>query len=204
MQWIERFVDLTARRPQGWLGRRLYRDPAAHRAGFAAILEALQIRPGERVLEIGCGGGVLLADLLARGARAGGLDHSTDMLVLAAQRNAAALAGGRLELHQGDAGTLPWPDASFDAVAAAHMFFFVAEPDRMLREALRVLRPGGRLAMVTVPAGAARWVFLPWAAAMYCYGDAQLAAMLARSGFINPQVRTAKTARQLVLARKPK
>lgn len=204
MQWIERFVDLTARRPQGWLGRRLYRDPAAHRAGFAAILETLQIRPGERVLEIGCGGGVLLADLLARGARAGGLDHSTDMLVLAAQRNAAALAGGRLELHQGDAGTLPWPDASFDAVAAAHMFFFVAEPDRMLREALRVLRPGGCLAMVTVPAGAARWVFLPWAAAMYCYGDAQLAAMLARSGFINPQVRTAKTVRQLVLARKPK
>jgi hypothetical protein len=67
---VDRVVDVTARRPSGMLGRRLYRNPRAHFAGFDATLAALALAPSDRLLEVACGGGTFLERALAGGCEA--------------------------------------------------------------------------------------------------------------------------------------
>ena len=107
----------------------MYRDgPKAHEASFAAVLDALGPVQGERVLEIGCGPGVLLQRILAAGGTAVGLDHSPDMLALCMARNQEAIADERLQLKLGDAAEIPWAQESFTAAVSANMFFFLYDP----------------------------------------------------------------------------
>jgi SAM-dependent methyltransferase len=85
----DRLVDVTARRPTGPIGRRMYRQPAGHERSFRQVLQWLGPVEGDSCLEIGCGGGVLLERVLAAGAASvAGLDHSLDMLALSMARNA--------------------------------------------------------------------------------------------------------------------
>lgn len=136
-------TDRVARRPEGARARAVYGADDVHDFARVAILEALRLGPGERLLDVGCGGGLLLRDALATGAVATGLDHSEEMVRLARERAPGA------EIVRGDALALPFPDAAFTAVAMAVVFFFLAEPVDALRECRRVLGPGGRLAVYT-------------------------------------------------------
>lgn len=109
-------------------------------------VDRLDLLAGERVLEIGCGTGKALSELAARtrpGGLALGLDLSGGML-----RRAARRTGPRL--CQADALALPCAAASFDAALMTFTLeiFSDAEIDRVLGEARRVLRPGGRLGLV--------------------------------------------------------
>lgn len=98
---------------------------------------------GRAVLEIGCGSAPCSRWLARRGARPVALDLSGSML-----RHAAALGGSTgvpVPLVQAGAERLPFADASFDVACSAFGGVpFVAEPDRVMREVARVLRPGGR------------------------------------------------------------
>lgn len=202
MALLERFIDATARKPAGWIGRAIYREASAHRHGFERIKTTLALQAGERVLEVGCGAGVLLGEMLSQCARACAIDHSPDMVALAAARNTAMIAAGRLDLRQGDAHVLPWLDASCDAAVSAHMFFFVNRPRDMLREIARVLKPGGRLVIATSPRSKlGSWFLAPYARAMHCYADAELMSMLLESGFAEANVRTESHLLQLAWAR---
>jgi ubiquinone/menaquinone biosynthesis C-methylase UbiE len=184
MKWLERFIDITARRPSGWIGKKLYVNAPNHRVGFELLKENIALQGHENVLEVGCGAGVLLEELLAQANHAVAIDHSPDMLQLAKARNQKAIANNRLTLHQGDVHSLPWPDNHFDAIASAHMFFFVEQPEIMLAEAYRVLKPSGRIVIVTMPAHKlTRYVFFPYANAMRCYKKTQMADLLAGAGF---------------------
>lgn len=204
MTLLQRFIDATARKPAGWIGRAIYREAPAHRHGFERIKETLALQAGERVLEVGCGAGVLLAEMLEQCAGACAIDHSPDMVALAAARNATALTAGRLDLRQGDAHVLPWADAACDAAASAHMFFFVARPRDLLREIARVLKPGGRLVIATSPRSKlGSWFLAPYAGAMHCYEDAELAEMLRESGFAEARVKSESRLLQLAWARTP-
>ena len=190
----------------------MYRDgPKAHEASFAAVLEALGSPEGERVLEIGCGPGVLLQRVLAAGTRfAAGLDHSPDMLALCMARNQDAIAGERLQLKLGDAAEIPWPDESFTAAVAANMFFFLYDPAKALRELHRVLTPGGRLVIATVagplPAASLRnwWLYPPMGPALNVHTDEQMRAMLTKAGFTDIDIHSddGPLALQLAQARK--
>jgi ubiquinone/menaquinone biosynthesis C-methylase UbiE len=108
-----------------------------------AILAALAPAPGDELLEVGCGGGLLLRDALTAGARVTGVDHSPDMVELARGRAPGA------EVVLAAAERLPFPDASFDAIAMSVVFFFFADPVAVLRESLRVARGHARLAVYT-------------------------------------------------------
>jgi arsenite methyltransferase len=106
-------------------------------------LEALALRPGERVVDIGCGPGYLAAEMSAVVGDSGlvlGVDPSESMLALAARRASAGM-----ELADGDALSLPAEDESFDAAASTQVYEYVADIAGALAEARRVLRPGGRL-----------------------------------------------------------
>lgn len=185
----DRVVELAASRPGGWIGRRLYTEPAAHQASFDATLEALALTPEDRLLELGCGGGSFLDRALAGGCSAKAIDHSPDMIALCGHRNQAAIGAGHLELAVGDAGRLPYPDGTFTAVASTNAFFFFADPAAVLREAHRVLATGGRLAIFTsAPDAPARHAPRPFAQRMYRYPDDELRQMLTDAGFDNVTV----------------
>ncbi|MDQ3866389.1 MAG: methyltransferase domain-containing protein, partial [Actinomycetota bacterium] len=136
-------TDRVARRPQGLRAREIYTDPAMHEFARRAILSALALDSHDHLLEIGCGGGILLRDALATGARVTGVDHSPEMVALA-RENAP-----RATVVESDAASLPFADATFTKAALAVVFFFLPDPVRVLRECARVLVPGGRVAVYT-------------------------------------------------------
>src|SRR5919206_3033760 len=91
-------TDRVARRPVGARARDVYGADDVHDFARRAILSALALGPGDRLLDIGCGGGLLLRDALATGAAATGLDHSDDMVRLARERaRGAEVVAGRAE-----------------------------------------------------------------------------------------------------------
>jgi len=106
-----------------------------------------------RVLEIGFGPGVAIAELAHRAGRGHihGIDHSAVMVRRASRRNRAAVRAGRVELVQSSVDRLPRFDEPFDAILTVNSLGFWAEPVNRLRDLRRLLRPGGRIALVTQP-----------------------------------------------------
>ncbi|MFC0526803.1 demethylmenaquinone methyltransferase [Phytohabitans kaempferiae] len=104
-----------------------------------ATRAALDLAPGQRVLDVGAGTGVSTQQLAASGAYAVGLDLSIGML------QAGRRVRPGVPLLAGDALRLPFPDAAFDAVTISFALRNVVEPAAALRELARVTRPGGRL-----------------------------------------------------------
>jgi SAM-dependent methyltransferase len=104
---------------------------------YDAALARLDVGPGRRVLEVGCGSGVFLRAAADRGAAVTGLDSSEGLVELARRRVPEA------EIVVGDLQALPFGTDSFDVVAGFNAFFFAADMVEALREAGRVARPGG-------------------------------------------------------------
>jgi ArsR family transcriptional regulator len=103
--------------------------------------------PGHLV-EIGCGSGRLLGELSGMAGRTIGVDHSEQMLGEARKRINDHGAKGSVELRLGDAEHLPVADGWADGVVAHMVLHHVADPSQVIREARRVLGPGGRLVLV--------------------------------------------------------
>jgi cyclopropane fatty-acyl-phospholipid synthase-like methyltransferase len=108
-------------------------------AAWAAVAEALAVAPGMRLLDVGCGAGGFLSLAAARGAEVSGLDADAAAVARARQRVPTA------DVRTGVMEDLPWTDAGFDAVVGFNAFQYARDIDLALGEALRVLRPGGRL-----------------------------------------------------------
>jgi arsenite methyltransferase len=108
------------------------------------VLQVLAAQPGEQVLDIGCGAGFYLAELLDVVGPDGsliGVDSSPAMLAMAARRCAR---GANVSLHEADATALPLDGASVDAALSVQVFEYIRDPSAALAETHRVLRPGGR------------------------------------------------------------
>jgi ubiquinone/menaquinone biosynthesis C-methylase UbiE len=105
-----------------------------------------RLRPDAVVLDIGCGPGTITAGLARRAGRVVGLDKSADM-VEAARNHAADLGLHNTAFKVGSVYELPWDDNSFDVVYAHQVLQHLSDPVGALREARRVLRPGGLVAV---------------------------------------------------------
>lgn len=198
--WI---TDRLARRPTGLIGRGFYRDAKPHQVSFRETLDVLALSPEDRLLEIGCGGGTFLEWALTSGCSARAIDHSTEMLGLARERNATAIADGRLALYESEAERLPFADDEFTAAAMTNVFFFLYRPDAVLAEIRRTLAPGGRVAIHTDATG-----FMappPIARRMRFYADDELRDLLKRADYADITVRRTGPGErmQLATARKP-
>ena len=189
-------TDRVARRPAGERARAVYGAEDVHDWARLAVLDALAPGPGDELLDVGCGGGLLLRDAIRRGAAATGLDHSPALVEVARER------APRATVVEGSADHLPFSDGAFTAVSMVMVFFFFDDPGAVLRECRRVLRPGGRLAIYTVPAslrgtGAAPE---PIAARSHFHADEELIALATEAGFSAAHV-TASQGAQLLTAR---
>jgi SAM-dependent methyltransferase len=118
--------------------------------------ERLGVAPGDRVLDMGCGAGRHAFELYRRGSDVVAFDQDADELsadsdMFAAMRTAGAVpAGAEADVKQGDALQLPFADGEFDRIVAAEVLEHIPDDRGAIAELVRVLRPGGTLA-VTVP-----------------------------------------------------
>jgi SAM-dependent methyltransferase len=189
-------TDRIARRPSGLRARQVYGAEDVHDFARRAILDVLVLGANDHLLEVGCGGGLLLRDALATGARVTGLDHSEDMVELARDRAPGA------EMVHSKVEALPFADETFTAVAMSIVFFFLDDPVGVLRESQRVLRPGGRIAIYTTgpelrgtPAAPE-----PVASRGHFYADEELVELARRAGLGDAKVSNARGG-QLLTAR---
>ncbi|MGE3797375.1 MAG: class I SAM-dependent methyltransferase [Thermomicrobiales bacterium] len=106
---------------------------------FSAVLDAALVTSGTRVLDAGCGTGLLPLLAHLRGAEVTGIDASPALLEVARERLPGA------DLREGDLEALPFPDAAFDAVTAVNSIFYASDIDAATRQLVRVTRPGGRV-----------------------------------------------------------
>jgi ubiquinone/menaquinone biosynthesis C-methylase UbiE len=137
----ERARDLAARLER----RAKAEDEVAARETYLTLLD---ISAGERVLDVGCGSGAVTRDLARRVGERGlavGLDPSPELLAVARELAEEAGLRDRVELREGNALRLPFPDGSFDVVVCATVLSHVPEGEAAIPELARVLRPGGRL-----------------------------------------------------------
>jgi len=180
--WI---TDRKVRRPSGPQARAYYRDPLYHRPNFKAILNVLRLTRGDYLLEVGCGGGAFLEEALKSGCKAAAIDHSPEMVRLARQANHEAIARNRLEIREGKADSLPYPDGTFTCAVMTGVFGFISDPLKALSEVCRVLAPGGRFVLFTgskelrgTPAAPE-----PMASRLYFYEDQELEELARNAGF---------------------
>lgn len=139
----------------GYTPEELASIPAAANMGLSCgnPTAAANLRPGETVVDLGCGGGLdifLAADKVGPEGRAIGIDMTPEMIELA-RRNAAQTADGRprqnVEFHLATIDRLPLADASVDCVISNCVINLAPDKPAVFREVARVLRPGGRLAV---------------------------------------------------------
>jgi ubiquinone/menaquinone biosynthesis C-methylase UbiE len=177
MLWARKFLMRMFGRPAGVLGRlggvimaRMNRDAATQ------IIQMLDIRPDDKLLEVGFGPGVaiqLLLDRVPAGSVAG-IDYSQEMVRQASARNAAALRNRRVDLRYGSAERLPFADEAFDKALAINSMQAWPDARAGLREIQRVLKRGGSIALgFTVNSGQRR---------------ESVAELLTAAGFAQPQI----------------
>lgn len=148
---VDAFEARATTYEDGWRGK-MHRDIASRTAKLAASAAAATANGGAaRVLDVGCGTGLVLRAVATRLPEAEvltGVDAAPAMIEMARMRASEdSNNGSRLSFEQGMAEQLPFPDASFDLVVSAVSFHHWADQAAGLAECHRVLSPGGRLVL---------------------------------------------------------
>ncbi len=153
---LDRDVIGQAHQPRGAAGSVngwMFAHRPSNRQRNRWAVSLLGVQPTDRVLEIGFGPGVAVAELVRAGAgHVYGIDHSAVMLRQATRRNAAAIRAGRVTLVNATVDRIPPAlDGPFDAILAVNSLAFWPAPAERLADLRRRLASGGRIAIVSQP-----------------------------------------------------
>ena len=155
-----------------------------NRAPNREAIASLEIEPSDIVLELGFGPGCAIRALVAKTplGRVYGVDPSKEMLALASRRNKHAIASGRAQLLRGRIDALPLQSGSIDKILAVNVVYFFDEYGSELREARRLLKPGGKMAIyATNKSAMAHWKF-PGPDTHRLFGPNELALLIVCGG----------------------
>ena len=139
------------RKPEGWFGALLARGMNMGHSGFTDWgLNHVSIGGDFIILDVGCGGGrtVRKMAMQASGGKVFGLDYSEASVAVSRKMNRHLIREGRVEILQGSVSGLPFPDGMFDLVTAVETHYFWPDIPSDMREIVRVLKPGGTLAIM--------------------------------------------------------
>jgi arsenite methyltransferase len=171
------FIAHQLGRPSRVTGRLLN---LANARGNERAVGLLEVSPEDRALDVGFGGGVALGKLTSRARSVAGIDRSEAAVRSARQRFRREIEEGRIQVELARVEAIPFEDESFDRVLTVHTIYFWPDPERGLREILRVLKRGGRLVLATDVKGP------PKAIAKHgfnSYDEEQQAELLRSAGF---------------------
>ena len=115
------------------------------------LMSVLAPTTGEHILEVGCGSGILcrlMAPAIVPGGKITGLDISPEFIKIAQGHAISANLSDSIQWGAGQAEALPFQDANFDGVLAARLLLHVSNPQSVLSELMRVVRPGGRVVVM--------------------------------------------------------
>ena len=143
---LPEFVSRQLSNPTGLGGRLIRRGMNRGNAAMnEEAVDRLGASAGDRVLDVGFGGGVIFELLLDRGVEAAGIDRSAHAVDAVEGSNRAAIEAGRLQVRRGEVESIPFEDESFDGVVTVNTVYFWPDLGAGLAEVLRVLKPGGRI-----------------------------------------------------------
>lgn len=160
MRFISRTLVSQMSRPRGVLTEPLARifNRLDHHINAAAV-DALAVRPGQTVLDMGFGGGVginLVMGELERQGKVIGVDVATDLTRRATRIYADQIAAGHVEIFEASAVDIPVPSGSVDRCLSVGSYYHWGDIPAGVREISRVLRPGGRVVIAVLPSAIAR------------------------------------------------
>ncbi len=168
--------------PLGWISTRVLM-PLIGGSVYQDMADALELRPDDELLDVGCGSGAFLARHARHVRRVAAIDLSDLQIALARRNLGDRITAGSADVVQGDAAALPWPDDTFTVVTSMETFAGFPDPEQVLAEMFRVLRPGGRVVLnigEAVPAGTPtqrRWGLL------WLWADDTVQRMVEQAGF---------------------
>lgn len=190
--------------PKGLMGRAMLRFMNLCHAPLTNWgLNLVDIQDGWTMLDIGCGGGATLRRLLKRskGAKVYGIDISEESVVKAKKVNIDVL-DKQVFIAQGSAENLPYADGMFDLVTAVETVYFWPRLPHCLQEVRRVLKSGGRFAiMVEVVDAGSMWTNV--VEGMTAYSPDELQEMLDEAGFVETETHRKKPSNATVIGVKP-
>ena len=176
------FIARQSRHPTGilgWvIGHIMSFETAATNDQALALLE---LKQGDRVLDVGCGHGRTVeraAMMVGDDGLVVGIDASEEMLRMATRRCQRVVEAGRVRLALANSASIPYPDESFDKIVTVHTLYFWDDPRRHLGELYRVLRPGGCLVVGFHPKGATATTSFP--ESVYSFYDVEEVEALLR------------------------
>ena len=155
--------------------------------GYRLMAGVLELGPEDELLDVACGWGEFLVVHARTAHRVAGIDWSEEKVALARERLADRIAAGTADVVHGDAANLPWDDNTFSAVTCMDAFPFFTDPDRVITEMLRVLRPGGRTVMqigMRWPDGPPKHMLHPRSDVVDVTDEASVRALFENAGFV--------------------
>lgn len=151
---IKKIIADQAGKPRGIMGRFVGRMMSKNNLESNEwVVSLLDLESDDYVLEIGFGPGTAIR-LVAENTKNGhvaGIDISKAMVDQAISLNQQAVSEGRVELRLGEATSIPWPENSFDKALAVNVIYLWPKIKPVLTEILRVLKPGGKIALYLAP-----------------------------------------------------
>jgi ubiquinone/menaquinone biosynthesis C-methylase UbiE len=190
--WVFRQV----RKPSGPLGKRIVK---AMNVGHSTMtdwgLQWVTVPKNASILDVGCGGGRTVQRLaaLAPEGKVVGLDYSAASVAASRDTNADNIKGGRVQIGQGSVAAMPFADCTFDIVTAVETHYYWPDLPANVREVRRVLKPGGRFALIAEAyrGGPFRFVYgivMPLLRAALL-SDAEHRELLTQAGFIEVETK---------------